>query len=246
MDRVLFQMPDDPREFFMSMSVVQAYVYDYLRGIAGGTRHKDYQFVYRLNEKYSKFEPPLKVAADNFPIYDYSGWKVFSRSEFQCFIDFDFNRAMGIALSSGVSIIDSLGVLYGCKPRKWPILPPPKCTQGKGIIIVDWDHIESARFQTDLGDRNSHIVDADSDVLELEVETAEAVIGPVSAITYLAAAYNKRVIEIFPDQDTYFLYNNDGLYSYQPIIGHPKSDDVFQAWSVLEQESEYAQQILGA
>lgn len=236
MDRVLITMPKNPREFFIAMAIVQAYVFEYLNEVHHAMRDQNFQFTFRMDEKYEKYESSLKVAVNNCPVYDYTGWTGLARSEFTCFIDFDFDVAKRIALRSGKHIIDALGAMIGCTPRRQPILPPPTCTEGKGVLVVTWDGLIEYELKSI---KDTSFVSPDSDVLEAEIETAEAVIGHASAFTYLAASYGRKLIEIFPDEETYRLYNNEGYNQYQAIIGNPSMDVIKDVWNNLDLDVNY-------
>src|SRR5580692_13080085 len=118
MDSVLITMPEDPREFFLAMAVVQAYIYEYLHEVHFRIREPFYQFAFRMNEDYAPYEAALKVAKEVVPQYDYTGWTAKNRSEFNCFIDFDFKAAEKISVCTGKHITESLGILIGSRPRK--------------------------------------------------------------------------------------------------------------------------------
>jgi hypothetical protein len=223
-DSVLITMPDDPREFFLAMAVSQAYVFEYIHEVHKLSRESQFSFTFRLKDDYADYEAPLKVAKEVTPQYDYTGWTELNRSEFNCFIDFDFDGAKKISRTTGKHITESLGILIGSRPRKCPIMPPPRCTEGKGVLILPWNSRESAiKVQSMI--KNSHVDFTTSlysmkEILAFDVDTTEAVIGPASVLTLMAASYNKKVIEIFSDMESYRLYNNGGAtHNYQAIIG---------------------------
>src|SRR5208282_5815960 len=105
-DRVCIQMPDDPREFFLAMPVVQDYIFQYVQEVARGFRERDYQFTFRMKDCYEKYEAALKVAKELTPEFDYTGWSGKRRDEFNCFIDFDFAAAEKIARCTGKHIVE--------------------------------------------------------------------------------------------------------------------------------------------
>jgi|HubBroStandDraft_2_1064218.scaffolds.fasta_scaffold451281_1 hypothetical protein len=241
MDSVLITMPEDPREFFLAMAVVQAYIYEYLHEVHFRIREPFYQFAFRMNEDYAPYEAALKVAKEVVPQYDYTGWTAKNRSEFNCFIDFDFKAAEKISVCTGKHITESLGILIGSRPRKTPIMPPPRCTQGNGTLILNWDGWEKAKQLQKLL-RNSSIdytsvSNSMQEISAFDIDTAEAVIGPVSALTLMAAAYNKKLIEIFPNMQSYRMYNNEGaVHNYQAVIGVGSQvgvDTIMDAWSAV-------------
>src|SRR3984957_2124202 len=234
MDSVCIEMPKDPREFFLAMPAVQDYIYAYVHEVKSGQRDPVNQFTFRMDEA------PLKVAKNITPQYDYTGWSVKNRSEFTCFIDFNFDYAREMALCNKKHTTEVLRLTRGSRPRKWPILPPPRNTQGKGILILNWDRDlacdwSGINFLKSIS-RDSNAIDLQDEIItmdrvqSLEVDTVEAVIGPASAITLLASAHNRKVIEIFPDIESYILYNNEGITNYRAIIGKPTVEMVIQAW----------------
>jgi hypothetical protein len=243
MDSVLINMPDEPREFFLAMAVVQAYIHEYVQEVHFRTREPFYQFTFRMKDDYEAYEAPLKVAKVVTPQYDYTGWTVQNRSEFNCFIDFDFKAAEKISRVTGKHITESLGILIGCRPRKTPIMPPPRCTQGKGTLILNWDILgweKTKQLQKLLRDSSIDYTAPSNTMKEIsafEIDSTEAVIGPASALTLLAASYNKKLIEIFPDMTCYRMYNNDGaVHNYQAIIGTGSQvgvGTIMDAWSAV-------------
>jgi hypothetical protein len=242
MDNILITMPKNPRDFLLATAVVQAYIFEYVQEVHTKTRDPHYQFAYRMKDECVDFEAPLKAAKDNVPNFDYTGWTVKNRSEFNCFIDFNFEAAEKISRTTGKHITESLGVLVGCHPRKQPSLPPPRSSEGKGVLILNWWEWDKT-IQLRKLIPNSHIEyaptsDSMSEVLAFEIDTAEAVIGPASALTLLAASYNKKLIEIFPDIQSYRMCNNEGINDYQAIVGAPQSIDVDTIISAWNQMSE--------
>lgn len=235
MDRVLITMPKEPREFLLAVPVIQAYVYEYIQEVSQGLRDQNFQFTFRMDYRYAKYEEYLKVVTTNFPNYDYTGWNGLQRSEFNCFIDFDFELADELATRSGRHIVEAFGVLIGCTPRKRLTPLSSVSTQGKGIVIINWNEDEQCRLKNMISDKNISLLDSLADPIEQEIETAETVIGPAGALTYLAASYNRKVIEIFPDVKSYRLYNNEGVTCYQAIIGNASAADVFDAWQQMSE-----------
>lgn len=244
MDRILIQMPQNPLEFFMAMPVAQAYVFEYLHGVEQRARHPLFQFTFRMDEKYEKYELPLKISPSNMPVFDYTGWTVKARSEFQCFIDFDFERAKKLSRNSGKHIVECLGAMIGCTPRKWPVLPPPTCKQGKGILIVDWTNeptlsSESRKVQQGIGKDTQLCNKAESETQilldEILIGTPEAIIGPPSVLTYIASMYQRKVIELFPDMESYTMFNNEGTVDYRAVVGNPDAEHILTAWENMNE-----------
>jgi len=240
MDKILISMPSSPREFFLAMPVVQDYIYQYVQEAAHGARHPDWGFTFRMSDVYKEFEAPLKVSKNNVPNFDYTGWTAKCRSEFDCFIDFDFAKAEKISLCTGKHITESLGILLGCTPRKWPILAPPRCTEGKGILIVPWSTFQEADALSRKISNSYVFVNALSVPLgDLELDTVQAVVGGTSLVTHVLASYNRPVIEIFPDEKSYLLYNNEGIANYQAIIGDNISAGVIlETWENLQRPAD--------
>jgi hypothetical protein len=240
-DRICVQMPENPREFFFAMPAIQAYIFEYVHDVAGGVRDPEFRFTFRMNDCYEPYELPLKVAANVVPTYDYTGWNEQVRNEYDCFIEFDFEAAKKIALCTGKHITESLGILIGSTPRKWPLLPQPRNIEGKGILVANWDGTslmeEAVKVQKGLAPHCS-VVNLDEpismhDVDLLDVDTITGMVGPTSALTYLAAAYRRELVEIFPDEESYLIYNNEGIPRYQAIIGKPTAVEIMQAWRGL-------------
>jgi len=243
-DRVCIQMPDDPREFFLAMPVVQDYIFQYVQEVARGFRERDYQFTFRMKDCYEKYEAALKVAKELTPEFDYTGWTRIRRDEFNCFIDFDFAAAEKIARCTGKHIVEALGVPIGSSPRKWPILPPKEPEEDR-IDVLAWDNQDMACDQSAKlveilgGNTRLHETwwltwDSGMDV----INNSSAVIGPSSVFTHLAASYHRKVVEIFPDMDSYKLYNNDGIVFYQAVIGSPiTAENVLEAWRSLSSQT---------
>lgn len=227
MDRVCIQMPEDAHQFFIAFAIVQAYIYEYVHDIAKRFREPAYRFTFRMNDKYQQYEPQLKVAKDNSPTFDYTGWSEKQRSDFDCFIDFDFPRAEELASRTGKHIIEALGLLLGCTPRKWPLIPLEQSNTVCEVAIAPWDKIGAAEeLHCDL----NSIVSSDVGILD----KIEGVIGPASVFTYLAATHKKKVVEIFPDMGTYRLYHNEGIPNYQAVIGKNLTANVVRgAWDQL-------------
>lgn len=232
-------MPYSTREFFLAMPVIQDYIFQFVREAAHGMRDSTYQFTFRMSDEYEEYEAPLKVAKENVPQFDYTGWTAKNRSEFNCFIEIDevmFERAKKISLVTRKHITESLGILVGSKPRKQPFLPPARCTEGKGVLILPWcGWDEAVSLQKKMKDAT--VVDYREDlpvnmeyIRNCEIDTVEGIIAPASALTHLAAAYNRAVVEIFPDEESYRMYNNEGINKYQAIIGNPSVEDIKQAW----------------
>lgn len=248
MDTVCIQMPKSPREFFLAMPVVQDYLFGYIQEVKRGSRDSKFDITLRMDEVYSEYELPLKVAKDISPSFDYTGWTVKNRSEFACFIDFDFEAAVRISSVTRKHITESLGLLIGSTPRKWPLITPPRCSQGKGILILNWNDDGDDNRMYEQGTKlqkcfkDAHLVslkDYDMAAINmLDIDTCEGVIGPASVVTHLAASYNRPVLEIFPDVTSYHMYNNEGIPTYQALIARPKdinAELVLSAWNNMQQ-----------
>jgi hypothetical protein len=238
MDKVLITMPFYEREFFLAMPAVQDYIFQYVQEVHHGSRDQQYDFTFRMNDKFEMYEAPLKVAKENVPQFDYTGWSELNRSEFNCFISFDFIEAEKISLVTRKHIVESLGILIGSTPKHWPILPPPRNTQGKGHLILSWGDMDEALKVGKHFGSNCDVVETPApftmkEINDLDLDTVEAVIGPASVATYLAASYNRTVLEIHPNKTSFILYNNEGINNYQAIIGNPKAETVIAAWRNL-------------
>ncbi len=247
MDKILITMPSNPREFFLAMPVIQDYIFRYVHEVSQNKvdrtfRDPQFHFTFRMDEAFEEFALPLKVAKNIDPDFDYTGWTKKYRSEFQCFIDFNFADAEKIALNTGKHITETLGLMIGSTPRKWPLIPP--ISQDKFVLLLNWDGTplmeEAVKLQNMMSEEEVDAVNLKEpigmdDIKLLDLSKIKAVIGPASAFTYLAAAYNRTVIEIFPDKKSYVLYNNQGLANYQPIIGNPGAETVLSAWNNLHQ-----------
>jgi hypothetical protein len=242
-DRVCITMPDTPREFFIAMCCVQDYLFQYAQEVAGRVRDPICHFTFRMRDCYEAYELPLKSIKDFTPDFDYTGWTLKKRSEYSCFIDFDpqaFAIAEKYAACTGKHITEALGVAIGASPRRWPILPILDADER--VIIDAWGggsqalELKEQLPNSTVFDRSSNSME---DILALEIDKVSAVIGPSSAITYLAAAYRRKVVEIFPNVRSYQHYNNEGIPCYQALIGNPNAGQVLQAWQVVSEESVY-------
>lgn len=246
MDSICITMPQSPRAFFLAMPVIQDYLYQYIQEVKHGMRDGSFHITFRMNEEFSGYELPLKVAKDINPTFDYTGWTVKNRSEFTCFIDFDFQAAERISRTTGKHITETLGILIGSTPKKQPILPPVlEALQEGRILVVNWD---GSRIMEQALKLSTHFEGGDAinlrepismeDVDILEVGRCEGIIGPASVLTHLAATYNRKVVEIFPDVMSYRLYNNENIPAYQAVIAEPYAigaELLISAWNNLHQ-----------
>src|ERR1700741_2642330 len=155
-DRTCITMPSDLYQFILATPCVQDYSVQLAVGAATKEpsmirvqRDKDYQITFRMDEKFKFFEPCLRVVKDNVPVYDYSGWRERGRREFDCFIDFDFERAKRIATKANFHITMALNVLIGVGADKLPIWKMLKLYQQPecAVLILPWDDgVESEKF----------------------------------------------------------------------------------------------------
>jgi hypothetical protein len=254
MDRVLFSMPDKLWGFLLAIPVVQDYQIQLAVGAQRGARDKNYEVTIRMKEEFSYFEPILRMMKDNIPIFDYTGWDEIQRDDFDCFIDFDFERAIELARVPRKHIVDSFGMLIGAGPRKWPdiralrIKPPGEGDPQGDVLIMKWDDIESERLEKFILSNYPQLgVSYDArDLSKFEEEPQSIleymnlfhiIIGPVGVMTYAAATMKKAVIEVFPSMVESYLYNNSGLPLYKAVIGTEiKAEFMWTVWEDILQK----------
>lgn len=243
MDRVLIQMPDNLQEFLFALPPVQDYQGQMAVGAYQKQRDVDYTVTIRLNEKFRFLESCLQIVTDNVPIVDYSGKRDLVRGEFDCFVEFDFVRAAAVAGPSKRHITDGLGLLIGASPQKWPILASLGVilNPSTDVLVVDsWEGTEKfIRFISDnYPDVTWNMCGTEVTGSELNwfhlVADHKVVIGPASVTTYIAASLKKSVIEIFPNDVMYNLYNNNGIHNYRALVGHASPEVVFPLWEEMQ------------
>src|ERR1039458_2069608 len=140
MDSVLITMPKDLHQFLIATAIAQDYSIQLAVGAERKEREIFYNITFRLDEKFKYFEPILRVVHNHVPVFDYSGWDGLQRGEFDCFIDFDFNKAKKLASKVGRHITVGFNALLGTGALGWPILKPLqlKPVLGPDILIVQW------------------------------------------------------------------------------------------------------------
>jgi len=244
-DQVLVTMPDNLRDFLVSIPAIQDYQIQLVLGGQRKERDPDFQVTFRMSDKFKYFEPILQVVKGRVPIFDYSGWNEYSRGEYDCFIEMDFKRAAKITQYSPVQMAQALGVMIGAGPQKWPVIraldiQPPEVQLD--ILVLKWgDGTESERFSNRLLERYPHfqiiydyrdlaLYEAHPEQLIEYVQTFRCVISPVSSVSYIAALLKKALIEIFPTYEDMVLFNNVGIPYYQQVIGCPTSNTMWRLW----------------
>src|SRR6267378_7451483 len=115
MDRIVCQMPGNLHQFLIAMAVMQEFQMQIIVGANQDppTREKDFVVVFRMDEKFKYLEPCLKVVKENTPEYDHTRWTEWSRGEYDCYIDFDFDKAADIVRVNRRHITEGFGVLLG-------------------------------------------------------------------------------------------------------------------------------------
>lgn len=243
MDRVCFTMPMNTRDFMVAMAVAQDYQLQLALGSEKQFREKNYEVTFRMQERFKYFEPCLRVMKDNIPIFDYSGWDELRRGDFDCFIDFDTERAYEATKLIGNHMTEALGIIIGASPHKYPQLGALNLTRSENtydVCILLWSNKKAGQFRDFIENNYPQlsIVYANPEETDpeklMDVNRFSAVIGPVCAYTYAAAALGKALIEIFPDQKQATLYGNFDLPIYQQVIGEQVSAEVM--WSAWEQK----------
>lgn len=250
MDQVCVTMPTNTRDFMAAASVTQDYLLQLALGSQKGMRPKNYEVTFRMDERFKFFEPCLKVVKDNNPLFDYTGWDELRRGDFDCFMEFDVERAWEATKLSAKHITEAFGILIGSSPSsRYPLqsnkLIKPvenKVKEPCSVSLLQWtDSIyETQKFQKFLADNypqlNIHLVEVESEDPEIVFDYTknfDVVVGRSTACgtTYAAAALGKALIEIFPNQKEATLYNNFDLEVYQQVIGTEVSAEVmWTAW----------------
>jgi hypothetical protein len=253
-DYILVKMPDTLYEFLQAMAVVQDYSVVLATGAQrelrepGKHRDSNYQFTFRMNEKFRYFEPCLKVVQDNTPIFDYSGWDEDKRGEYDCFIRFDadmFKRGKIISIGLQAHIVAGLNTLVGTGAMALPVVKPLQLTQDPSmvtdVLILNWDDIESKKFY-DFILINYPQLEVILDAREYSTYTPEdifnyvnsfkCVIGPYGVCTYVAAMLKKLVIELFKTNELGILYGVAGAPDYVAVVGETHTAKFL--WTVWE------------
>ena len=235
MDCICCSMPDNLRDFMLAMAVVQDYQLQLAVGAERKEREVNYQFTFRMNDQFRFFEPSIRVLKNNVPIFDYSGWPEKQRSEYGCFVDFDFERAKRIACKVGMHITGGFNAIIGSGAGQWPIMKyilqdlKTNLEMETDILLMPWDQHESEQFNDYLGlnfpelsvisdPRNFKEFEKTPEALLTYINHFKVVIGRAGAVTYAAACLKKTVIEIFPTWEEALLYGNIGLTSYGYIV----------------------------
>jgi hypothetical protein len=249
-DNILVTMSNDLREFLFGIAVVQAYQLEMATGMfnmqnATRTSRGQYMFTFRMHERFSFFEPCLRVVKENVPVYDYSGWRERARREYDCFLDFDqdFDRAKSIALKLGQNIVDGFSILYGCGAKPNPVLNALRLQREKTdsiqVLIQRWDDTESEKFYEYL-QRNHPEIELTLDPRDISsfpvkdivnyVNYFDVVIGQCGIVPYLAASLNKAVFEFFPSNEEGILYGSKKPL-YNGITGTINASWLWMLWS---------------
>lgn len=248
MDRTCISMPDKLWPFLLAMPVVQDYQIQLAVGAQRKARDASYDVTIRMREEFKYFEPVLRVVKENIPIFDYTGWNERQRDDFDCFLEFDFERAKKLSVIPRKHIVDCFGVLLGAGPQKWPdiralqIKPPGEGDPQGDVLVMKWDEVESQKFVHFL-DKNYPTLAVSYDPRDLTAFENEPqaifeymnlfhiVIGPIGSVTYAAATMKKALIEIFPSAEEGYLYNNSGLPLYKAIVGtEVKAEFMWTVW----------------
>lgn len=251
-------MPEDFRDFMIAMGVVQ----DYSVRLALGAQRKErdalYEVTFRMQERFKYFEPCLQVVRDNVPIFDYTGWNEQARGDFDCYIDFDNQRAKALTYVFNAHATEGLGVLIGCGPLgiitgadipHWPMLGPLGLTKDidltKRVCIINWDNTyeESHKFKAFLNVNYPHlcvnILEGSYEVEQLVklILNYDVVLGKAGVETYIAACLTKTVIEIYPTKEDAIYYNSMGIPIYQCIVSdHTSAEFMWSVWEKLWDE----------
>lgn len=253
MDTICVTMPEDLHQFMIAMAVAQDYQLQLAVGVQRKEREHSYQFTFRLKEEFRFFENSIRVIKDNMPVFDYSGWNEKQRGEYDCFIDFDFERAKVISKNVGLHITGGFNAIVGSGSGHWPIMkyimPDIQVDDPSmvvDVLIIPWDEEEGQKFYGYL--KRSHpdleilidnrdfkmFEDKPRDLLAY-INHFKVVVGRMSAATYAAACLKKAVIEIFPTSDDVLFYTNYGLDYYGYCVENNKvtANTVWSIWGDL-------------
>lgn len=253
MDNILISMPTDLREFLIALTVAQELQIQMVYGATKNppAREVEFSVSFRLDPKFKYLESCLQVVKNITPVFDYSGWNEYSRGEFMNLITFDFEMAKRIAATNQLHITEAFGAIlgtmlnaltFGMYPSKQCILEPLILPKSKGdkikVLVYEWDLEKTSGFKFKEYVENNYpelqvtyaikLIDL-KDIIEF-VNKFDVVIGISSRETFIAAALDKGLIEIFKDDEECYLYNNDNLKHYARTVGNPTAEYVWYLW----------------
>ena len=246
MDSSLIIMPKTLHEFLIATAIAQDYSIQLAVGAERQEREAYYQIAFRMEEKFKYIEPILRVVKNNLPVFDYSGWDQVQRGEFDCIMNFDFNKGRAVASKVGRHITVGFNALFGTGALGWPILKAlqlhPDESLMVDVLILGSENKEYAKFYEFISNNYPEltIVGDPRDITSYTVQEIieyinhfKIVVGPHSVLTYLAVCLGKVCIEVFKTSEEAVLYGSSGKSNYRAVIGQNITAEF--VWTVWEE-----------
>jgi hypothetical protein len=250
-DRIVVHMPTDNHEFMIAMAVMQEFQMHLHLGAEKQTRDSNFTVTLRMEEKFKYLEPCLQVLKNVPPIFDYLGWYEKGRGDYDCYIDFDFDKARYLSRNNRKHITEGFGallgtyinaIMYGVFPQRQPILAPLMLPKGEGgVLVVAWSN-EAEKFIRFLNNNypelavshlNGRDRNTDIETVIKYVNKFDIVIGTHSVFTYIAASLDKILLEVFDNQVDEALYNNSTIKFYSSLSTLPSAEHMWMLWEEL-------------
>jgi hypothetical protein len=234
------------------MAVIQEYQ---VQVVTGANQKPPIRDVYnnitiRLKDTFRYLQPCLQVINTLVPSYDYTGWNEYSRNDHSNFIDFDFEVAKNIARPNRLHITEAFGVIHGTVlnalgfgmfPQNQPILAqlmlPKKIDSVITGLIIEWDEEVNKKFKGYINNNYPEIeivsikdISYPIDTVFSYINSFDFIIGKASTETYIAAALDKCVVEIFESEEDQYLYINNNIEVYASTVGKPTLDYLWFMW----------------
>lgn len=216
-DKIFFQMPEDPEIFLAALTTIQAYLEDY------GKSNQTKQVVSR--EIYIGCREDFRFLLAALPSGEYRINPV--GHTYDLAFSFDVDAAYQFSLSTEKHISHAFGLMLGADPKPMPELSA--LVKGKsedaGTVLLLNEDFRLAGLLTDIYPefevRTLKDLPWSASTRFNEVVKHSIVIGQRSFETYVAASLGKTVIEIYPPDTHRRWLSKWANRQYQMIYGDP-------------------------
>jgi hypothetical protein len=207
-ERILLIMPEDAEACIAATAVVQAYMAD-LHDLAtrmydaDGKTKTNYLIEVYFPKKYMEFMlenlgfvPPDVVRVFSIPSIPTD------RRGYEVVFEFDLGQARSIANVCNKHITQGFGILLGCESNSVPLVNrKEEKPEFDFVLLPGIPNVEELYnlLTFNLMDAKVSQLMSEKDSLQEVVNSGDIFIGPRSAITYLAAAQGRGVIELYDE-----------------------------------------------
>jgi len=205
-DKVIFSLPEDPEMMMAAMAAVQDYVFQLDKQVQNQIKNSNWELeVYSPNKSMDFLKPAFDERVKFVDEYKPT------RAEYDFAHKFDPLMAYDFSVKTERHVTDVFGIMIGAAPMEVPFLRKINklfeyakgtkqrvmvlpCPQQKELVeLIDLHHPE-----VDVRAPQDNWTTRMPGVLNELVQQAELVIGPRGVGTYLAASYNRWVLEMYP------------------------------------------------